>query len=153
MNHCDYCIIASKADLYHLCPCTPIRRFERRPGRRDPDLTSRPCGSLANCRGRDVSMRNGLINPKGHSHLIRNLGATDVEPFDQQYSHPGLQVVTVQNASSRSAQVSSVPCQEPCASPDVTVEECQRGVRDLVSDRCPGRTGERRETSVRVYRG
>lgn len=95
-------------------------------------------------------MRNGLINPNDHSHLIRNIGVTDVEPFDQQYGHPGLQVVAVQNASSRSAQVSSVPCQEPCASPDMTVEERQRGIRDLVSDRCPSRTSERRETSVRV---
>jgi hypothetical protein len=98
-------------------------------------------------------MRDSPSDTNDHSHLIRDLGATDVQSFDQQYGHPGLQVVAVQNASSRSAQVSSVPCQELCASPDVTVEECQRGVRDLVSDRCPSRAGERRETSVRVCDG
>jgi len=40
-------------------------------------------------------MRSGLISPNDHSHLLRNIGMTDIKSFDQQYGHPGLQVVAV----------------------------------------------------------
>jgi hypothetical protein len=103
MNRCDYRIIARKADLYYLCSRTPIRRFERHPGRRDPDSTSRPCDSLANYR--DERSAGETVRPtrNDYLHLIRNLGVTDVKSFNQQYGHPGLQVVAVIVQTSRSA--------------------------------------------------